>query len=46
MSAFLQKGRMAGLLADVPVAVVTESLVGVRGALAIAREFAAGRRSR
>jgi glucokinase len=46
MSAFLQKGRMAGLLADVPVAVVTEPLVGVRGALAIARDIAAKRRTR
>jgi glucokinase len=46
MTAFLQKGRMAGLLADVPVAVVTDPLVGVRGALAIAREIAAEARRR
>ena len=39
MTAFVQKGRFAGLLSDVPVAVVTDPLVGVRGALAIAREL-------
>ncbi len=40
MAAFQQKGRFASLLAEVPVAVVTDPLVGVRGALAIARELA------
>lgn len=46
MNAFLQKGRFAGLLGDVPVAVVTDALVGVRGALAIAKELVADRRRR
>lgn len=39
MSAFLRKGRFADLLSGVPVAVVTDPFVGVRGALAIAREL-------
>lgn len=41
MKSFLKKGRLAPLLEGVPVAVVTDPLVGVRGALAIARELAA-----
>lgn len=40
LEAFRKKGRFAALLADVPVAVVTDSMVGVRGALALAREDA------
>ncbi|MGK3984117.1 glucokinase [Sorangium sp. So ce136] len=41
MKSFLKKGRLAPLLQDVPVAVVTDPLVGVRGALAFARELSA-----
>jgi glucokinase len=41
MKAFVRKGRLASLLAEVPVAVVTDPLVGVRGALAFAKELAA-----
>ncbi len=40
MDAFLKKGRFAGLLASIPVAVVTDPMVGVRGALALARRDA------
>lgn len=40
MTAFLQKGRFANFLAQIPVAVVTDPLVGVRGALSMAREIA------
>src|SRR5262249_21125962 len=39
MEGFLQKGRFRELLSAVPVAVVTEPLVGLRGALALAREL-------
>lgn len=39
LAAFCRKGRFAGLLSKIPVAVVTDSLVGVRGALAVAREL-------
>jgi len=38
VSAFCAKGRFAELLADIPISVVTDPLVGVRGALALARE--------
>ena len=38
---FLKKGRLTPLLEGVPVAVVTDPLVGVRGALAFAKELAA-----
>ncbi|AKT40246.1 uncharacterized protein CMC5_043990 [Chondromyces crocatus] len=41
MNAFLQKGRFADFLGQIPVAVVTDSLVGVRGALDVARELSA-----
>lgn len=40
LQAFRKKGRFAGLLSDVPVAVVTDPMVGVRGALALARDEA------
>lgn len=40
IEAFRKKGRFTGLLSDVPVAVVTDPMVGVRGALALAREDA------
>jgi len=39
MQGFLQKGRFEGLLSKIPVAVVMEPLVGIRGALAIARDM-------
>lgn len=39
LDAFRKKGRFSALLAEVPVAVVTDPLVGVRGALAMAREI-------
>jgi glucokinase len=38
LEAFRRKGRFAGLLSSVPVAVMTDPLVGIRGALSIARE--------
>ena len=41
MEGFLRKGRFAAKLADVPVAVITDSMVGLRGAHALARELAA-----
>lgn len=40
MKGFLGKGRLGTLLEEVPVAVVTDPLVGVRGALALAKELA------
>lgn len=39
MRAFHQKGRFSGLLGEIPIAVVTDPLAGVRGALALAREL-------
>lgn len=39
MEAFLRKGRFTALLKQVPVAVVTDSFVGVRGALAFAKDL-------
>lgn len=39
MEAFVRKGRFASLLKQVPVAVVTDSFVGVRGALAFAKDL-------
>lgn len=42
MTAFLKKGRFATLLSQVPVAVVDDPFVGVRGATAFAREVLAG----
>lgn len=39
LDAFTQKGRFAGLMKQVPVAVVTDSFVGVRGALAFAQDL-------
>jgi glucokinase len=41
LEGFLQKGRFRDLLATVPVAVVTDPLVGLRGALAMARDLLA-----
>jgi glucokinase len=41
LDAFRQKGRFSELMATIPAAVVTDPLVGVRGALAIAKELAA-----
>jgi glucokinase len=41
LDGFLQKGRFRDLLATVPIAVATDPLVGLRGALALARELAA-----
>ena len=38
LAGFLAKGRFRDLLAAVPIAVVTDALVGLRGALAMARE--------
>ncbi len=38
---FLQKGRFRDLLATVPIAVVTDPFVGLRGALAMARDVTA-----
>ncbi|MFO0589654.1 MAG: glucokinase [Polyangiaceae bacterium] len=38
MEAFLKKGRFADMLAGVPVAVVGDPFVGVRGAMAFARD--------
>ena len=38
LAAMRKKGRFATMLADVPVAVVTDPFVGVHGALAIAKE--------
>jgi glucokinase len=39
LKAFTQKGRFADFLRKVPVAVVTDSFVGVRGALAFAKDL-------
>lgn len=39
LEGFLQKGRFRKLLAAVPIAVVTDPLVGLRGALAMAEEL-------
>jgi glucokinase len=41
LEGFLAKGRFRDLLSTVPVAVVTDPLVGLRGALAMARELTA-----
>ncbi|AUX43923.1 hypothetical protein SOCE26_053790 [Sorangium cellulosum] len=41
MKSFLKKGRLTPLLEEVPVALVTDPLVGVRGALALAKELLA-----
>lgn len=46
MNGFVQKGRLAALLDEVPVAVVSDPLVGVRGALAIAKDIVADLRGR
>ncbi|WP_437330996.1 glucokinase [Sorangium sp. So ce381] len=46
MKSFLKKGRLTPLLEGVPVAVVTDPLVGVRGALAFARGLSAAERPR
>lgn len=39
LDAFRKKGRLSAMLADVPVTVVTDPLVGVQGALAMAKEI-------
>jgi glucokinase len=39
MEAFVRKGRFTSFLKQIPVAVVTDSFVGVRGALAFAKEL-------
>lgn len=39
LRAFRQKGRFASFMRDIPVIVVTDPLVGVRGALAMARDL-------
>jgi glucokinase len=39
LEAFRRKGRFSGLLSEVGVAVITDPLIGVRGALEIAREL-------
>ncbi|MDI3290619.1 glucokinase [Polyangium sp. 15x6] len=41
LEGFRKKGRFAGLMAQIPVVVVTDPLVGVRGALAIAKDLVA-----
>jgi glucokinase len=41
LDAFRKKGRLSGLMADIPVAVVTDPFVGVIGALAMARDILA-----
>lgn len=41
LEAFLRKGRFTALLKQVPVAVVTDPFVGVRGALAFAKDLLA-----
>lgn len=43
LEGFKGKGRFSPLLASIPVAVVTDPLVGIRGALAIARELVENR---
>jgi glucokinase len=40
LEGFLHKGRFRDLLSTVPVALVTDPLVGLRGALALARDLA------
>jgi glucokinase len=40
LEGFLHKGRFRDLLSTVPIAVVADPLVGLRGALALARELA------
>ena len=40
LEGFVRKGRFATLLSTVPVAVVADPFVGLRGALALARELA------
>jgi glucokinase len=39
LDAFRRKGRFSALMGEIPVAVVTDPLVGVRGALAIAKDL-------
>jgi glucokinase len=41
LQGFVKKGRFASLLASIPIAVVADPFVGLRGALAIAREIGA-----
>jgi glucokinase len=44
LDGFRQKGRFTWLLEEIPVAVVTDAMIGVRGALVIARKMLAERR--
>jgi len=46
LEAFRRKGRFSQLIGDVGVAVVTDPLIGVRGALEIARELLAAKPAR
>ncbi|MRG93377.1 hypothetical protein GF068_15865 [Polyangium spumosum] len=39
LDGFRKKGRFAALMAEIPIAVVTDPLVGVRGALAMAKDL-------
>jgi glucokinase len=39
LDAFRKKGRLSGLMADIPVAVVTDPFVGVLGGLAMAKDI-------
>ena len=41
LAGFRRKGRFSALMAQIPVAVVTDPLVGVRGALAMAKDLLA-----
>jgi glucokinase len=41
LDAFRKKGRLSSVVADIPVAVVTDPLVGVQGALAMAKDLLA-----
>jgi glucokinase len=42
LESFVRKGRFASLMREVPVAVVTDPFVGVRGALAFAKDILQG----
>ncbi len=42
LEGFRKKGRFAGLMESIPVVVVTDALVGVRGALAMAKDKLGG----
>ena len=40
LQSFKSKGRFYNMLADIPIVVVTDPLVGVRGAVCMAKELA------